>query len=178
MSSAASSRAEDIVVRRGGPDDAADFCRILDPIISGRRHSMLEATFSEREERRFLRDLPQPHDVHVAELGGAVVGFQVVEPLMPGVPTFAHVATTGIWVDLERRRRGVGSALSQASCAAAARLGYEKIFTDVRADNEDSLAFHLAMGYVVVGTARRHVRIDGNDIDVVFIEKPLVWEGA
>jgi L-amino acid N-acyltransferase YncA len=163
----------EVVVRPGGVADAAVFCRILNRIILTGRFSLLETPFTVKDERRFLRDLPRPHVVSAAEAGGRVVGFQVVEPLIPGIPSFAHVATTGIWVDLDHRGRGVGTALSQASCAEAERLGFEKVFTDVRADNEASLAFHRAMGYEIVGTARRHVRIAGRDVDVVFIERRL-----
>lgn len=52
-------------------------------------------------------------------------------------------------------------------------MGYEKIFTDLRADNLDSLGYHLALGVTIVGAARRHARVAGRDIDVIFIERFL-----
>ncbi len=33
-------------------------------------------------------------------------------------------------------------------------LGYDKSFTDLRADNLDSLAYRLPLGFTVVGAAR------------------------
>ena len=47
------------------------------------------------------------------------------------------------------------------------------LFTDLRADNLDSLAYHLALGFTVVGVARRHARVGGRDVDVLFIERFL-----
>ena len=73
----------------------------------------------------------------------------------------------------EFRRSGVGRALAAASFAAARAAGYEKVFTDLRADNLGSLCYHLSLGFRVVGSARRHARLRGHDIDVVFIEVPL-----
>ena len=86
---------------------------------------------------------------------------------------FDHVATMGTYVDAAHRRQGVGAALARSSFAAALALGYDKIFTDLRADNLDSLAYHLALGFAVVGAARRHARVRGGDVDVLFIERFL-----
>ena len=86
---------------------------------------------------------------------------------------FDHVATMGTYVDERQRRRGVGAALAAASFAAARELGYDKIFTDLRADNLDSLGYHLALGFTVVGVARGHARLAGRDVDVIFIERFL-----
>ena len=56
---------------------------------------------------------------------------------------------------------GASGRRSRGQFAAALALGYDKIFTDLRADNLDSLAYHLALGFTVVGAARRHARVDG-----------------
>jgi len=53
---------------------------------------------------------------------------------------------------------------------AAGVMGYAKIFTELCADNLDSLAYHLALGFTIVGAARGHARVAGRDIDVIFIE--------
>ena len=63
--------------------------------------------------------------------------------------------------------------MATASFAAARANGYEKIFTDMSADNLASLCYHLSLGFSVVGTARGHARLRGRDLDVVFVEKFL-----
>ena len=86
---------------------------------------------------------------------------------------FDHVATIGTYVDLGQRRLGIATALFEASLGAARQKGYEKIFTFVRADNPAALATYRANGFEVVGTARRHAKIDGRYIDEILIEKSL-----
>jgi L-amino acid N-acyltransferase YncA len=159
-------------IRLASADDAPGIARVLNRIIEGGRHSLLDTPFSEAEERAYIESLPGRAFIHAAETAeGEIVGFQTVEPWSTFVTReFDHVATIGTYVGEEYRRRGVGAALAAASFAAARGAGYEKILTDLRADNLGSLCYHLSLGFSVVGTARRHARLHGRDIDVVFIE--------
>ena len=88
----------------------------------------------------------------------------------------AEVGTLGTYVDLEHRRRGIAKALFAATFEAARQKGYEKIFTFVRADNAAALATYRAHGFGVVGTARKHAKIDGRYIDEILIEKVFARE--
>ena len=164
-----------VTIRRAGPDDAAGVAAVLNGVIRGGSPTLLDTTFSVEEERAYIESLPARSFLHVAETPDAgVVGFQTVIPWNAFVTTaFDHVATMGTYVDAGHRRRGVGAALARSSFAAALALGYDKIFTDLRADNLDSLAYHLALGFAVVGAARRHARVRGVDVDVLFIERFL-----
>ena len=162
-------------IRKAGPDDAAGVVAVLNGVIRGGSPTLLDTTFSVEEERAYIESLPARSFVHVAETpAGDIVGFQTVIPWNTFVTTaFDHVATMGTYVDAAHRRRGVGAALARSSFAAALTLGYDKIFTDLRADNLDSLAYHLALGFAVVGSARGHARVRGRDVDVLFIERSL-----
>lgn len=86
----------------------------------------------------------------------------------------ALVRILGTYVDLELRRQGVASRLFAATFEAARRKGYEKIFTFVRADNPAALQTYRRQGFLVIGTARRHAKIDGRYVDEILIEKSLV----
>ncbi|MCX6374304.1 MAG: GNAT family N-acetyltransferase [Actinobacteria bacterium] len=162
-------------VRKATPDDAAGVAAVLNGVIAGGRHSLLDTPFTVAEERAYIEALPERSFIHVAvSAGSGIIGFQTVIPWNTfATREFDHVATMGTYVDARQRRRGVGAALAAASFAAALALDYEKIFTDVRADNVDSLGYHLALGFTVVGAARRHARVEGRDIDVIFIERFL-----
>lgn len=159
-------------VRRGGVDDAAGVAAVLNAIILGGRHSLLDTPFSDAQERDYLASLPERSCLHVAEeRGSGIVAFQTLEPWNSFVTSeFDHVATLGTYVSEPCRRRGVGAALAAATFAAAREMGYAKVLTDVRADNLDSLGYHLALGFGVVGTACRQARVGGREVDVVFIE--------
>jgi phosphinothricin acetyltransferase len=164
-----------VSVRAAGPDDAAGVAAVLNGVIRGGSQTLLDTAVSVEEERAYIQSLPARSFLHVAETPDAgIVGFQTVIPWNTFVTTeFDHVATMGTYVAAAHRRRGVGAALARSSFAAARALGYDKIFTDLRADNLDSLAYHLALGLAVVGTARRHARTRCGDVDVLFIERFL-----
>ena len=159
-------------VRRAMPADAAAVAVVLNAVIADGRHSLLDTQFTVAEERAFIEGLPARGFLHVAEAPGrGIIGFQTVEPWSTFVTTeFDHVAAMGTYVDAASRRRGVGRRLAAESFAAARALGYEKVFTDIRADNVDSLAYHLGLGFSVVGAARRHARAGGRLVDVLFVE--------
>jgi L-amino acid N-acyltransferase YncA len=161
-------------IRPATPSDAGAVSRILNEIVNGGRHSVLDRTFSEAEEGAFIRDFPARGVFHVAELPGeGIVGFQVLEPYLPESPAFAHVAMMGTWVVESRRRHGVGRSLCAATFPEARRNGFGKIFTDVRADNDGSLAFHRSLGFREVGRALRQARYAGVLVDIVYIERDL-----
>lgn len=169
------SAAAAVSIRRATPADAEAVAAVLNGAILGGSPTLLDTPFSVEDERAYIEGLPARGFIHVAELPGpGVAGFQAVIPWSDFVTTaHDHVATMGTYVDAAHRRRGVGAALARASFAAALDLGYEKIFTDLRADNLASLAFHLSLGFTVVGTARRQARTAGGDVDVLFIERFL-----
>lgn len=164
-------------IRRATPADAAALAALLRAVLA-EGTSLLESAPDDDEERRFLEGLGERGVVHLAEDGEGLAGAQTVAPLLPGSAAFAHVATMGTWVAARCRRRGVGTALAAASFAAARELGYTKVFTDLRADNLASLAFHLSLGFRVVGVAREHARLGGRLVDVVYIERPLTGEAG
>ena len=147
---------------------------MLNGVIAGGRHSLLDTPFTVAEERAYIEALPERSFLHVAEIGRRrrrIPDGQSVEHLRDSRvrPRGDHGDLRGRGAQAERR----GAALAAVSFAAALRLGYEKIFTDLRADNLDSLAYHLALGFTIVGAARGHARVAGRDVDVVFIERFL-----
>lgn len=165
----------DLPVREARPDDAGDIVNILNPIIEAGLYTVLDTPFTVEAEREFIESFPARGVFHVAERleDNRVVGFQTIEPFATYTHAFDHVALIGTFVGLAERRRGIGTRLSWATFEAAKRKGYEKIFTYVRADNEASLAFHLGLGFRVVGVAQRQARIGGKYVDEVIIEKHL-----
>ena len=168
----------DLTVRDVEPSDAPGIVGLLNPIIEARQYTVFSDCFSAEAEREYILEFP-PRGVwkvaiHPAE--GRLVGFQVLEPFGSYTRAFDHVGTLGTYVDLALRRQGIATALFGATLAAARRKGYEKIFTFVRADNPAALATYQAQGFSVVGTARRHAKIDGRYVDEVLIERILTGD--
>jgi 8-oxo-dGTP pyrophosphatase MutT (NUDIX family)/L-amino acid N-acyltransferase YncA len=164
-----------LVVRAVRPEDAAAIVAILDPIIACGQYSAFDTPFSVEAERAYIESLPERAIFHVAVLGQdqRIVGFQSLEPFASYTHAFDHVGVPGTFVDLAYRRRGIARCLFSATFEAARRRGYEKLFTYVRADNPAALATYLSQGFRIVGTAQRQVKIRGQYIDEIVIERML-----
>jgi L-amino acid N-acyltransferase YncA len=165
----------DPIIRDVTPADAEAIVAILNPIIEARIYTVFDAPFSVETERDYITRFPARGiwKVAVSAADRRLVGFQVMEPFGPYTRAFDHVGTLGTYVDLELRRHGIARRLFAATFEAARHKGYEKAFTFVRADNPAALQTYLGQGFVVVGMAKRHVRIDGHYVDEVLIEKWL-----
>lgn len=126
--------------------------------------------------RAFIEQFPPRGIFHVAasKADDVILGFQNVEPFASYTHAFDHVGIIGTYVDLNHRRQGIASRLFEQTFAVAPRNGYEKLFAFVRADNPAALATYLRQGFAVIGTARRHARIDGRYVDELMIERLLV----
>jgi len=155
--------------------DAEAIVAILNPIIQARVYTVFDTPFSVETERAYITRLSPRGIWKVAtrDDDGRLVGFQVMEPYAAYTGGFAHVGTLGTYVDLEFRRHGIARRLFAATFEAAVAKGYEKAFTFVRADNPAALQTYLRQGFVVVGMAKRQLRLDGAYIDEILIEKWL-----
>jgi L-amino acid N-acyltransferase YncA len=166
----------ELSVRDVEPDDAEALVRILNPIIEARVYTAFDTPFTVEAERDYLLNFPRRGiwKVAIRWPDQRLVGFQVMEPFATYTTAFDHVGTLGTYVDREARRQGVAKNLFEATFETARRKGYEKVFTFVRADNPVALQAYLGQGFLVIGTAHRHARIDGRYIDEILIEKSLV----
>ena len=164
-----------IQIRPVRVEDAAAIASILNAIISAGTYTVLDTPFSIEDERRYIGGFSPRgvFNVAVEVRSSRVVGLQSIEPFATYTRAFAHVGSMGTFVDLLMRRQGIGTQLSQVTFADARRLGYEKVFTYVRADNAASLGFHLKLGFRIVGTAERQAKVDGRYVDEIVIERFL-----
>ena len=165
----------DLMLRDVTPADAEAVIGILNPIIAARIHTVFDEPFSIEDENDYIARFPVRGIWKIAarRSDGHVVGFQVLEPFGSYTKAFDHVGNIGTYVDLAQRRQGIARALFASTLEAARDKGYEKLFTFVRADNPAALSTYRTHGFEVVGTARRHAKIDGRYIDEILIEK--VW---
>jgi len=164
-----------LLVRKAKESDADGIVAILNPIIETGEYMVRNTPASVEFEREYIAGFPERGIFCVAEdrTTGKIAGFQSLEPYATYTRGFHHVAVLGTYVDLNHRSCGVGTALARYTFAAARRHGYEKIITYMRADNLDSLAFHIKLGFRIVGTAYRQVKIGHTYIDEVALEKFL-----
>jgi L-amino acid N-acyltransferase YncA len=164
-----------VEIRDAVPGDAEAIVAVLNPIIEARVYTALDTPYTADAERNYIQTLPERAVFLVAvnQADRTIVGCQSMEPFATYTHACDHVGVMGTYVDLRLRRRGIATRLFDATFTAARRKGYEKIFTFVRADNPAALATYVRQGFRTIGTASRHVRIDGRYIDEIIIEKML-----
>lgn len=165
----------DPVVRKATPDDAAAVASVLNSVILEGEHTALTRRFTVEEERAFIAGLCERSALFVAEMDGEIAGIQSIEPDASAryTDSMRHVANVGTWMRADSRGRGIGLRLAEASLAFARARGYGKIAIQVLADNRRALRFYGNLGFETVGTARRHVRLEGGFRDVCYLEKLL-----
>lgn len=165
----------DLFIREVQIDDAEAIVNLLNPIIEAGVYTALTTPLSIEAEQEFILNFPRQGIFLVAVCRDRhkVVGCQNVEPFAAYSPAFAHVGIIGTFVNLSYRRQGVGKSLFKAMFETATNKGYEKLFSFVRADNAAALSTYLSQGFYSIGTARRHVKINGVYIDEILIERFL-----
>ena len=162
-------------IRAVAIDDAQGIIDVLNPIIIEARYTILDQTFTVKEEKAFIESFPERgvFSVAVNETTNQLLGFQNVEPFASYTKAFDHVGIIGTYVDANSRGQGVAKRLFDYTFKAAEAKGYEKLFAYVRADNERALAVYLKQGFDIVGTAKKHGKIGDQYFDEILIEKFL-----
>ena len=165
----------DVETRQGQQADAEAIADIWNQIIRTKRYSALDTPLTVEAERQYLASFPERGVFLVAADAEdqGVIGFQTLEPFAAYTHAFDHVAIVGTCVKLSLRRHGIGTQLAEVSFEEARKKGFEKLFTYIRADNEAALQFYRKLGFLTVGTAKKHAKFGAKYVDSVFLEKFL-----
>jgi len=82
--------------------------------------------------------------------GNDVLGWASVAPSSPRA-VYAGVGEISIYLDLNVRGRGIGSALMQDIIHQSEQQGYWTLFAHIFPENEASIALHGKMGFETIG---------------------------
>ena len=159
-----------IAIRLGRPDDEAALSR-----IDRATWSELTAPAPMPAEARsfFGGDGPRPEDVLVAERDGTVLGWAKIEHPTP-FPSSQHVwHVTGLAVDPQAQRMGVGRALVEALIDEARKRGGRRLTLRVFAPNEPARRLYERLGFEVEGTLRGEFRVGDDYVDDVLMALDL-----
>jgi L-amino acid N-acyltransferase YncA len=157
-------------IRPAAAGDAARIAEIYNAGMAGR-----QATF-ETEERSAADFADRLDGVLVAEEDGTVVGWATVSGYSDRC-VYSGVGEYTIYLDPAVHGRGLGRRLLTALVEQAERDGLYKLIGKVFTTNAPSIAIAERCGFTVVGTHRRHGRLDGEWKDVVVLER-LLGEAA
>jgi len=86
---------------------------------------------------------------------------------------YAGVAEHSVYVDRAARGTGAGRAALEALFRAYEERGFWKLVSRIFPENVASIALHERAGFRIVGTYRRHGKLEGQWRDCVIVEKLL-----
>ncbi len=108
----------------------------------------------------------------VWEEEGIVLGYAYGSPPFHRA-AYQWSAEASIYLDPQARGRGIGRKLYTALEDVLTRQGYRKVYAIITSDNEDSMAFHRAMGYTFTASFPDCAFKFGKRMGIVWMEKLL-----
>lgn len=136
-----------LFIRSVALDDAEEVAQLLARVVDSSVATALDPSAATvKGQRAFIESLPE-RAFYLAAIhadSGAIVGVQDVLPneLDP------RVGDVSTFVDLERARTGIGSALTEATLARARAHEFEELHAVIQRVNESARAFYTARGFV------------------------------
>jgi len=159
-----------VTTRPAQPQDAPAMADLLNHIIAIGGTTAHQRPFDAARMQAHYIDDPQIIATTVAEIEGAVVGFQCLarpDPDHPEAPDrlpadWSYIAT---FVQIGRAGQGIGGALFGVTKAAASASGAVAIDATIRADNTGGLRYYDSMGFVDYAVLRDVPLRDGMRVD-------------
>jgi phosphinothricin acetyltransferase len=159
-----------ITVRPATPADLPAILAIYnDAVVNTTASYDLEPSTLEQRAAWFEARAAQGFPVLVAEAEGAAAGFGSYGKFRDK-PGYRHTVEHSLYVAPGLRGRGIGRALLAELIALARAEGRHAMVGGVDAENQGSLRFHRAMGFVEVARFREVGHKFGRWLDIIFVE--------
>jgi L-amino acid N-acyltransferase YncA len=159
-------------VRPATVGDAEAIARIYNEGIADRIATFETEPRTAAQLAATLADKGDRYPTVVVERDGEVVAWASAGAYR-NRPAYAGVAEHSVYVARTARGTGAGRAALEALCRAYAERGFWKIVSRIFPENTASLALHERCGFRVVGTYRRHGKLEGSWRDCVIVERLL-----
>jgi len=145
--------ADRFTIRSAAPADADDVFRLIRGLAEYERLAA-EVTGSAATLRAHLFGARPSAEVLVAESGGPLVGFALFFPTYSTFLTRPGLWLEDLFVEPERRRRGIGGALLTAVARTAVERGCARLEWAVLDWNAPAIRFYESRGAKVMGDWR------------------------
>ncbi|HZT78247.1 MAG TPA: arsinothricin resistance N-acetyltransferase ArsN1 family A [Vicinamibacterales bacterium] len=152
--------------------DAAAIARIYNQGIEDRIATFETEPRTVDQIEQQLREKGDRYPTVVVEQDGRVVAWAGASSYRARA-AYAGIADHSVYVDRACRGRGAGRVALEALVPEYERRGFWKLSSRIFSDNAASIALHERCGFRIVGTYRRHGKLDGVWKDCVIVEKLL-----
>ncbi len=103
---------------------------------------------------------------------GQIVGFGFLQSFHPA-NTFQRTAKVTYFISPKFTKLGIGTALLSRLVEEAISRGIDSIVASISSKNEESIAFHRKNGFRECGRLERAGRKNGQDFDIVWMQRRL-----
>lgn len=157
-------------IRRARAIDAEAVAEIYNQAITGRCATFDTALRTPDDRRCAIETMSDRYPILVADDNSVVRGWASLSEHSPRA-CFRGIADSSVYVADGQQGRGVGTALIRGLIDEAERLGFWKIVSRIFLFNRASRAMSRRAGFREVGVLHRHAQLDGEWLDVVFVER-------
>ena len=163
-------------VRLATASDAEAIARIYNQGIEDRIATFETEPRTAQQIEAQLGEKGDRYPTVIVERDGQVVAWATVGPYRSR-SCYAGTGEHSVYVERGARGSGAGRAALEALVQTYTARGFWKLLSRIFPENTPSLTLHERVGFQIVGTYRRHAKLDGQWRDCVIVEK-LLGEAA
>jgi ribosomal protein S18 acetylase RimI-like enzyme len=157
------------IVRPITEADIPEFHRVLDVVAREKKYlSFVEAPPLDSAAAFVRTNVKEDYPQFVAEADGKLVGWCDIIPAKAHT-VHSHSGVLGIGIVPEFRGKGLGRKLMTATIDKARARGLTRIELSARADNKNAIELYKKLGFVIEGTKRNAVIVDGAYGDLILM---------
>ena len=167
----------DIEIRTATPFDAEELLGIYSYYIINTAVTYEIDVPSAEDFRRRIEKTLKKYPYIVAECDGRKTGYAYAG-VFKDRAAYERSAETSIYVDVNEKRHGTGTALYRELEKRLADMGVRNAYACIASTdkddeylNHDSIRFHEKQGYTLVGTFHKCAEKFGREYDMVWMEK-------
>jgi len=157
-------------IRRATIKDVKSISDIWKVICAERIYTAVNRPFTPEQVRSYIQSLSDREGTFIAITSNLIVGFQSLDMWAKYTDSFDHVGAIGTFILPKWRRMNISSQLANYTFDFARKNGYEKLIIYVRSGNKNAQAFYKNLGFVTKGVLTKHVKIDGEYENEIFME--------
>ena len=159
-----------IAIRKATIKDVKSISDIWKVICDERIYTAVSHPFTPDQEQSYIQSLSDREGIFIAIVDNVIAGFQSLDMWAKYTDSFNHVGTIGTFILPKWRSNNIGSQLANHTFDFARKNGYEKLIIYVRSGNKNAQAFYKNLGFVTKGVLTKHVKIDGEYENEIFME--------